>query len=350
MNEDLEREVVRSERVAREDRGLPPWHVLSMTEFPFAFARKELADFTSAALAWAHKEPANIEALSKALFAELANGHYGRANERMAQLNAAGLVSARGQMRFGVHHEPPAFILPEVRGTYPAGSTFFLSCDANYFNVFGIPLLKSIAAANIKTPLHLHLMARDSSIIDMVMGAKGPMAVTATWEDPSSFITSRRIDPGEYYGAARLIRFAEAVHHSSGAVCMLDVDSLAHGDPMSVLNISGDIGLRVRPGRIEPWHQFSACMVLGRSSARGYFDQVSNIVKHGLLSPWWGLDQYALFSAWIGLRPEVTLFGPQHADVSGENADGVFLFTAGASKKSLMTAETPYARLYRKYR
>lgn len=348
---DLERDLIEAERAAREARGRPQWHLLDMAEFPFAFAQKELAEYTRAALDWAQREPANIAALSAGLYAELANRRYDRANEVMQKIVGAGLTTGQSLMRFGVPADVPAgMVLPPVHGSYPTGSALFLACDAKYFEIFGIPLLKSIAVNNIATPLHIHLMAKDSAIIDRIMASKGPMTVTATWEDPTAFITGRGIQPNFYYGAARLIRFSEALHHTGGALCMLDVDSIANGDPMSLLNRPGNVGARVRPGRLEPWNQFSACMVLGRAGGCAYFDRVANIVKVGLEKPWWGLDQYALFSAWVGLKPELTLFGPKEADITGTTAEGLFLFTAGAKKKTLLQDQTPYAQLFRKYR
>lgn len=88
--------------------------------------------------------------------------------------------------------------------------------------------------------------------------------------------------------------------------------------------------------------------ILRSSAGRAYFDQVARIVTANLDLPWWGLDQYALFSAWISLKPDLTLFGPREADVAG--AEGTFLFTAGEAKKRPMKDDTPYARLFRSYR
>jgi large subunit ribosomal protein L28 len=74
----------------------------------------------------------------------------------------------------------------------------------------------------------------------------------------------------------------------------------------------------------------------------------ADIVRSAMHAPFWGLDQYALHSAFVRLRPEIRFLGPDWADVGGSEG-GVFWFTAGAAKTRLKTDETAYARLFRQY-
>lgn len=66
-----------------------------------------------------------------------------------------------------------------------------------------------------------------------------------------------------------------------------------------------------------------------------------------LANPFWGLDQYALFRAYLAIQPSLALFGPEVADVEG--VSGLFSFTAGKSKATLADDDTPYAKLFRRY-
>lgn len=336
----------RAERAARAALGLPQHHVLDLAEFPFAFAKDELRLVDGASKALIAAEPTNKRALIAHACVQLAQRDYEGANATMDEVrrltvNPVGLT----RMQFGRPPRPSSLVLPPVQGEYPKGPSYFVSCDLTYFHSYGLPLLRSIAALNRDTPVHFHFMNDSQAQLRLDV----PMRITVSVENPVSFLQASGLRPADYFGAVRLVRFAEALSQSSGPLVMLDADCLANRDPMKILERSGDVGLRVRPGRSEPWHQFSACMVMGRPGAHAYFNRVADIIRGDLDLAWWGMDQYALFSAWVGLRPDVTLFGPEDADVN-ETDQGTFLFTAGSSKKTLLTDETPYARLYRKYR
>src|SRR6185295_3829354 len=128
-----------------------------------------------------------------------------------------------------------------------------------------------------------------------------------TSEVAKPFIESAGIAPRFYYNAIRFVRYAEALERSAGPLLMIDVDALVTGDVRPLLEWKMPVALRVRAGRLEPWNQLSACFVLGNAAARPYFRRVADIVKADLKVPFWGLDQYALFSAYLALKPEVTL-------------------------------------------
>jgi hypothetical protein len=173
------------------------------------------------------------------------------------------------------------------------------------------------------------------------------LTMTVTSEDPAPAI-ARGIDPRIYFHAARLIRFTEALRTCRQPLVMSDADAIVTEDPRFLLTMPGEVALRVRPGRLEPWHHFSACLVRGTLHGLPYFECAAEIVRRLLTNAFWGLDQYALFAAYLRTRPQLTLLGPEVAGVEN-SARGTFWFTAGKEKLSLETDETPYAQLFRTY-
>ena len=229
---------------------------------------------------------------------------------------------------------PPAS-LPPIVGEYPTDSAFFVCCDSNYLRNFGIVLLRSVAEHSPGARVHLHLMNPDFSLMRFVEPL--PLCISLTHEACSKNAI--------YYHAARLVRFSEALESCSGSLLMTDTDAIAMGDIRGVLN--GPLALRVRPGRMSSSERFSACFIRGDASSRPYFRRASEIVRCHFAAPWWGLDQYALYAAWVDQRPAIHLVGPDMASVV-EDQPGLFWFTAGLNKKTLMTDATPYAREYQR--
>ncbi|MCA0201974.1 MAG: hypothetical protein LCH56_14270 [Proteobacteria bacterium] len=331
-----------AERGERAKRGLPVHHVLDMAEFPFVFATSTFKRFAAAAMQWANQEPDDPGPHSINTWARVLMGDYVGADKAIKRFQALRPTEPLTRMRFAetVPGEPVA--LPPVAGAWPVGPAFFIGCDPLYLRQYGLPLLRSIAAHAPGAPVHVHVMGQDCPSLNGLH-----LQLTVTTEDPSP-ILRRGVDAKMYYHAARLVRFTEALRHGSGPLVMADADALVTADPRPVFSIPGDVTLRVRAGRIEPWHHFSACLIRGTSAALPYFESVADIIRRFFNNPFWGLDQYALFAAYIRAKPNLTLFGPDLAGVL-DDAPGVFWFTAGAAKKDLASSETPFAKLYRRY-
>lgn len=331
-----------AERSERARRGLPVHHVLDMAEFPFAFATSTFKRFAAAAAQWAKQEPNDPGPHSIDTWARVLMGDYAGADEAIKRFQALKPNEPLTRMRFSepVPGEPVA--LPPVAGAWPAGPAFFIACDPLYLRQYGLPLLRSMAAQASGSPVHIHLMGEDRPNLSGL-----DLQLTMTREDPGP-ILRRGVDAKMYYHAARLVRFTDALRHGGGPLVMSDADALVTADPRPILSLPGDLALRVRAGRIEPWHHFSACLIRGSAAALPYFETVADIIRRFLNNPFWGLDQYALFAAYIKEKPNLSLFGPDLAGVT-DDAPGVFWFTAGAAKKDLATSETPFAKLYRRY-
>lgn len=226
--------------------------------------------------------------------------------------------------------------LPPISGSYPSDSAFFVCCDSNYLRNFGIVLLRSVAEHSSGARVHIHLMNPDASLVRFIEPLDLNVSLT-TEVCPKSPV---------YYHAARICRLSEALEVCGGSLLMTDTDAIATGDIRQVSE--GPLALRARPGRTSANEHISACFLRGNASSRPYFRRASEVVRSHFTAPWWGLDQYALYAAWKELRPAAQLIGPDIASVV-DNEPGVFWFTAGLNKKSLLEDDTPYARLFQRY-
>ncbi|MBX7198766.1 MAG: hypothetical protein K1X51_05270 [Rhodospirillaceae bacterium] len=344
---DLHQELYKAEIAERTKRGLPLQHVLDIAQFPFFFALGAVEMFNQIITKLAAENPNLAHLAMSQVMGALARRDHAGANAFMERFRTLAPADPMARMRFGHVPAGPFVDLPPVLGAYPKTPAIFLACDAVYFDKYCMPMLRSMAANSPMLPVHVHLMSGDDSTVAPARGL--PLALTVTYEDPRQLIARLGILPSHYYGAARLVRFAEALEDNPGPLWMADVDGLVTGDAHQLLKVATPAALRIRPGRVEPWHQFSACLIMGSAASRDYFRRVAAIVREDLPYAWWGMDQYALFSAAIGVKPQISLLGPEVAGAH-EQHPGLFWFTGGqALKKSLATDQNPYAVLFRRF-
>lgn len=345
--EELLKAVEAAERAERVKRGLPPDHLTDFAHFPFAFALGAVADFDQATAEWQTREPNAPGAAYYRAMAALAHRDYAAANRFMAQCAGLARDDGRERMRFGLAPEPSDIELPPVGGRYPDGPALFLSCDRRYLKFFCLPMLRSIADKAPSTPVHVHLMDKDADAARALLRTV-PLKISFTYEDADAIAAKLGIYPGLYCGAARFVRFAQALDHSTGPLWISDVDGIVTADPAPLFALNAPLAMRVRAGRLEPFHQYSACLVMGTPASRPYFKRVADIIMADLPTAWWGLDQYALFSAAIALEPSLALLGPDVAAVTNAQP-GLFWYTGGKAKTTLSTDQTPLAAAYRAY-
>jgi len=340
----------------RLERDLPIHHVLTLKEFPFAFALDSVRAFYETASEWITAEPKHTIAHLFRGYALEAQSDFEGANREFGEIRKLDSSLYYSRMKLGKPGESPAN-LPDVDGEWPKEPCLFLTCDAQYLKSFVVPLLKSLAQFITEQRVHLHLMS-ESGDEQALIKSLSPLNISVTRERGAEFISKYNIEPRCYYGAVRFVRFAQALEQNSGPLWMADADCLIRNDPTSLFSIAGDAALRVRAGRVEPWNQFSACLVMGREAARPYYREVANIIASELPKAWWGLDQYALFSAYLVLKardevPQLTLLGPKQADVEWFD-DGVFWFTAGKKRNRLFSSQpsskqSAYEKLFARY-
>jgi len=335
------------ERGLRHASGLPPDHVLNISEFPVLFSKQVVADLDIVTARAIIEYPTNPSLTLIRAFTLVLTGQYAAADAAMTAYQVLNPNDPLGRMRFAL---PPKGVitpadLPPVKGDPPAGPSFFIGCDKRYFQVFAAPLLRSMAHCSPGAPVHLHMMDTDPDQWRRLEPLN--LTITSTSEDASAFIASHKLKPAAYYNAARMLRFVEMAGQSTDALCLMDADGLVVRDPMPLL---GDaISLRMRAGRIEPVHHFSACLVTAGRDSTGYMSTVADFLRPLMDNPAWGVDQYALFAAWLRCRPTLKLYGPETAGIDGNTINGIFAFTAGAAKGRLLTDDTPFAALYRHY-
>src|SRR5262245_39734033 len=117
------------ERAERIKRGLPPDHLLNLSEFPFAFAFDAVKAFIQSAVEWQAKEPRNPNALVFRAWAAFAQRDYALANKIMDVVQSLCPSEGMARVHFGVAPEVTTVSLPAVSGEYLTDPGFFLCCD-----------------------------------------------------------------------------------------------------------------------------------------------------------------------------------------------------------------------------
>ncbi|MGE4064916.1 MAG: hypothetical protein AB7E79_16245 [Rhodospirillaceae bacterium] len=335
------------ESAARAQHGLPLHHVLDIAQFPVGFSKDVLAELDAACAEWIATEPQQPNAYVMQAFTKATLFEPVPADSAIKIFQRLLPAEPFGAMRFSSAPESEVANIPEISGEMPRAGALYVGCDDRYFKNFGIALLRSLATVAPGAPIHVHLMAPSLAVLGHVNGL--PLSLTVTYENPAAFIADHKITPNAYYHVARLLRFADIAAASDHPVWLLDADALVTRDPRALLDVASDMALRLRPGRIEPFNHVSACVVMGCKRSAAYFQAVGEIIRRGITKAWWGMDQYALFAAYLRCRPNALLVGPDVAEVGGITTDGVFSFTAGKNKAKLLTDQTPYATLFRRY-
>jgi hypothetical protein len=331
--------VVYVERAERIARGLPPYHVLDMREFPFHFCDAEIAALREN---WTKIPPGESAYLSLGPVVHLILGELPAADGILLQVAAASPKKRAPKSYATVRYAPDfyeqlkhvAFTgLPQVQvakgARFATPHVLYVGCDLAYFRLFALPLLRSLAARSPGADAHLHLM--------LVAGQPEPqipnlnLNLRVTYE-----VIHKGLDSPMYYHAARLVRLHQFLEDRT--LWMVDADALVVGDLASLHDkLRGSIGIRVRPGRTQPWNQFSAALVAATPEAKDYFRLVAAYLAHfmyqGIFT--WGMDQMALFGVYQHLvhKPTLSLWGPDEFEVSDYRDSASLWFTAGQHKK-----------------
>ena len=291
-------DLVEAEWKAREDNGLPPHHALDTSDLGFKFTKVQ-GEF--------------IEPIAHFLKGDLEKSEY--SSRFMYNHILSCCVYSKEFMEYcklpwDSGTLPPLHVIKRP----PAGRVSFLSCDGNYFDKFGRYLLKSI-----KSPVHVHIMDPSKELAQEASELVGNNGLS---------IELPRGNPG-YYHAVRLIRFADFVREQPAI--LLDVDALAKNDPLKLPEVP--CGMRLRPGRIEPWNQFNASVIVGDWRAEMYFNMVAKYIWHFWKADKliWQIDQAALFCVWTYLRNHVECLGPKEVDYDYHD-DGIIWCNSGKNK------------------
>ena len=236
----------------------------------------------------------------------------------------------------------PPLITPLTPRPHPRG-TLYLSCNAMYFHAFALPMIVSLHERSPETPLHMHIMDIDeagtdhaANILRKLGGDKFSLSVERPGLDGNTI-------PGRcYYHAIRFIRFYDLLRELNSPLWLMDVDAVVNrdlGELFDMLNGS-DVAMRIRPGRLEPWNQFNACVVGANPTPASfsYFRFIAAYTAHFYHRDKlrWGIDQLAMYGVFEDMRdrgqaPTLALLGEREVDYNYRE-DGFIWCNSGAPK------------------
>ena len=192
--------------------------------------------------------------------------------------------------------------LPQVKTIFKTPSADrvgFIACDGVYFEKFGSTLLDSI-----KEPCHVHVFDT-TGVYETKLIEYFNRPIGLTIEQPRANAL--------YYHAIRFCRFYQFLQNNNAGV-LLDADSYVN-KPLSNLT-DANLAMRLRPGRLEPWNQFNASVVVASNNAIEYMEAVSNYLLFYYTQKrlQWGIDQAALFFCYERLKPELKVLSELEVD------------------------------------
>ena len=367
---------------ARLDAGLPPYHATTMNELFFHSAGGMLTELLNACDSLLAQHPDDPWARMNrglALFAQE------KREDAQACFSAVG--NATGNAMANSIRFDSAFFdalqnvsdaelldnLPAVEtarsASFPDDNILYMACNGAYFDAFAVPLLRSLAEKAPEAQVHIHLMDSAPDHTDAVNAfceALAPLRVAISVERPdlsaADIMTARA-----YFHAIRFIRFYHHVQIYGKALWLMDVDGLFNLPPDAFFAQAGgfDVSMRVRPGRLEPWNQFNACLFGVAPTERGtaYLRLTAAYIAHfyrqGPLA--WGIDQLAMYAAYVDMErrslvPSVHFLDENVLDYEYRD-NGILWCSSGTTKFTALNAEnvdtdpqaTPYDRAFARY-
>lgn len=337
----------------RMKRGAPAHHATNLNELFFTHAASEFQLFQRLVV---KNEKADSATAIKRFIAAFCSRDYPQAQKLLQEIQASSKDGAWVNVTFdsafyakldSATDDPLFAQLPAVSDVlvqeFSARPIIFLACNSGYFSRFGMPLLRSLAENGATSQVHLHLMdASDDQLREAVAFCKAINLNIAVSAENSGIEEKQKTDARSYYHAIRFVRFYQFLRKYKNTLWMMDVDALFNRNPKEMFSLIGkhDVAVRIRAGRIEPWNQFSACIVGAalHDASLNYFRLVSAYILefYERKSLRWGIDQLALFSVFEYLReqkrePSLAFVDAKIADLD-YSEDGVVWLTAGAVK------------------
>jgi len=379
--------VVYKEWAERIKRGLLPYHATSLDQLFFKYAFSYLQDIDRQSTIILDSDPQNVAALTSKATASFCLGDAAAAQTHYEKA----APSLHNHIIQSIRFDEPFFEnlencseedllsgLPQVNTVRLMKSkpehVLYLSCNAPYFGSFAIPMIRSLDDRGAAAAVHIHLM--DTSDVDLNSAntfCDGLTNVTAAITSEQPGLTSAPMMESRcYYHAIRFIRFYQCLQKSQSTLWLSDVDAIVNRDLDNLYPILGDsdAGMRVRPGRLEPWNQFNACLVAAKPSVLSltYFRLIAAYIKYfwdsGELR--WGIDQLAMYAVYdylerLGRPPDLSFFDDKVLDY--EYSDDGFLWCCSGREKFLIQRQasqheaikksddrpTRYLAAYRKY-
>jgi tetratricopeptide (TPR) repeat protein len=306
-------------------RGEAPYHAASLDELFFRYAATAFEDFRRVTKSEAERHPQDVIAVQNHAIALFCAGDRKGTEACLKRFRTA----VSGHVWENVTFDPAFYRSLEkfseedlIKGLPPLLSVrhadfrgqpaIYLSCDGAYFDSFAIPLIRSMADKGDTVCVHAHIMDATSTQLDRAraLGDElGNLALAVTAEAPG--IGAQGIMAARcYFHAIRFIRYFQLLKTVGSPLWLMDVDALFRHSPTEMYEAIGaaDVAMRIRPGRLEPWNQFNACVVGGKSTPASieYFRLIAAYIAHfhqrGNLR--WGIDQTAMYGVFTFLQGE----------------------------------------------
>ncbi len=339
------------------DKGLPPYHARSLDEQFFSTSIDTLTDLRDQASELAQRDNNDHWAWMMA-----GQAHFALRDVEAAQACFSSVYRTFDHPMCGaIRFDKPFFdeiskrtdedleknlVSVETVKSVPfeQNDILYMSCNAHYFEAFAKLLLLSLNEVSQHSQVHIHLM---DSPPDHVISAR---EFCARLKNVQTAVSVERPDfsgkdfdaKRSYFHAIRFIRFYSHLRSYGKTLWLMDVDGLFHHAPDRIFDgfSNADVAMRVRPGRLEPWNQFNACLVGVRPNAKGlkYIHDICAYLIHFYeadIFPW-GIDQLAMYACFYnlqsnGIEPSIHLLDEKALDYEYID-DGILWCSSGTLK------------------
>lgn len=367
----LEELIPRKEWYNRITRKQMPYHVASLDELFFHYAKPELQTYLKLTEATMKGPSVSVQVILRRFMALTAVQDFAQIEKLLPHIsgvigrNIWNTFTARPAFYEALARESDDAIaagLPQVDYVYdePGDDPLvYLGCDQTYCVEFAAPLIRSIAAFQPAAPVHLHVMNATAADVQATLESLRPCGVrlSISREDLPAADSADRTVARAYFHAVRFVRLHQLMSRRPRDIWMMDVDALFNRAPRDLFALRGtaDVAFRARPGRFELWNQFNASVVgiTPTPRALGYLRLVAAYIAHfhrkNALA--WGIDQLAMFGVFNFLQqasqaPTVALLDNKAVDYDLQT-DGIVWCNSGAAKLSAAAAQDPaLARYY----
>lgn len=359
----LETLILQKEWWERMRRGLMPYHATDIGELFYKYAADYVKDYEQTSLKRLNGPDAATARLSLGYARFVQGDRLGaepllRDNER-----ARGNILDCIRFQPGFYDELRRDQLPEITAGLPdsylltplvhdPAGVAYLSCSQTYFTAFAMPMLVSLRDQAPGTAVHVHIMdaTRQEAEAATVFCDRLKLRFAVSVERPG--FTANDMNARGYYHAVRFIRFYQHLLAYECPLWMMDVDALFNRDPAAMFDqLKGkDVAMRVRPGRLEPWNQFNACIVGAGTTTPSleYFRLMAAYIGRFFREKQlrWGIDQLVMYGVYAdmadrGQAPTLAFLGEPEIDYDYRD-DGFVWCNSGAAKfRHLQRIENP---------
>jgi len=353
----LEQLVCKKEWSERIKRGEMPYHASRPEELFFNYALDHVHDLDATQQARMAANPHHASTRVAAGLAKfcLKERHEAERLFRSVPERIAGHILEAVRFEPTFYNELRSFTDADLTRTLPpvvdvapltpdGKGILYLSCNFTYFRAFASPMAVSLRERSPNTPVHIHIMdasEEETALAFQFMKKLAPMRFGLTVERPG-LTAAPSAEARSYYHAVRFIRYYEHLRHYGTPLWLMDVDAVINRDlgPLFAMLDNNDIAVRIRPGRLEPWNQFNACVV-GAGTSDNSFEYLRLIAAY--LAYFfqrkelrWGIDQLAMYGVFAdmedrGAAPRLALLGEREVDYEYRD-DGFVWCNSGAAK------------------